>query len=51
MFRILMSTILLLSPAALAQRDRIIIADTPEGQLLQQIGQEEDTQKKLALME
>jgi len=38
--------------SGVAQRHEITInAETPEGQLLQQIGQEEDGAKKLALME
>src|ERR1700736_6124924 len=39
--------------AALAQRHKLgtVNAETPEGQLLQQIGQSEDEAKKLALME
>lgn len=43
---------LMLVAAAAAQRRQIIInAETPEGQILQQIGQEADDAKKLALME
>jgi len=43
---------LLLAAAAAAQRHRVTInTETPEGQLLQQIGEQEDPAQKLALME
>src|SRR5947209_20584740 len=43
---------LLLAAGALAQRHKVNInTETPEGQLLQQIGQESDDAKKLALLE
>jgi tetratricopeptide (TPR) repeat protein len=43
---------MLIATPALAQRHQITInAETPEGQVLQQIGQENDVTKKIALME
>ena len=48
----LMVAWLLASTLATAQRSKLTInAETPEGQLLQQIGQESDESKKLALLE
>lgn len=50
-FRLIVAFAALLGTAA-AQRHKLVInAETPEGQLLQQIGQEADAAKKLALME
>jgi tetratricopeptide (TPR) repeat protein len=44
--------VLLLAGTALAQRHKVNInTETPEGQLLQQVGQEADDAKKLALLE
>src|SRR5579864_3332039 len=44
--------VLLVAASALAQRHKVNInTETPEGQLLQQIGQESDEAKKLALLE
>ena len=51
--RILTLALTLAAGAALAQRHKLgtVNAETPEGQLLQQIGQSTDDAKKLALME
>jgi len=51
--RILTLTLILTAGSALAQRHKLgtVNAETPEGQLLQQIGQAPDEAKKLALME
>src|SRR5690348_6029524 len=44
--------VLLVAASALAQRHKVNInTETPEGQLLHQIGQESDDAKKLALLE
>ena|SRR2546422_594309 len=44
--------VLLLVASAAAQRHKVNInTETPEGQLLQQVGQESDDAKKLALLE
>ena len=51
--RILTLTLVLTTGSAMAQRHKLgtVNAETPEGQLLQQIGQAPDEAKKLALME
>src|SRR5947207_4611559 len=51
--RILILTLALAAGTALAQRHKLgnFNAETPEGQLLQQIGQAPDEAKKIALME
>jgi hypothetical protein len=51
--RIVTLTLILTAGSALAQRHKLgtVNAETPEGQLLQQIGQAPDEAKKLALME
>ncbi|MCS7314748.1 MAG: hypothetical protein RMI94_01745 [Bryobacterales bacterium] len=49
---VLLVALLLAAGAGLAQRQRFTInAETPEGQLLQQIGEQEDPAQKLALLE